>query len=101
MGANLPFCQHVLGGSSTDAKAARAELLLNILRHVPMSIISRANISAFPHSFKAYIETNLSVASPFPNVTELLAFRMNGFIFNEIKIILLNICKYILLSLFI
>jgi hypothetical protein len=91
----------VLGGSSTDAKAAKAELLLSYLRHVPMSRISTANISAFPHSFMACIETNLSVASPFPNVTELLTFRMTGFILSEIKIILLNICKYMLLSLFI
>ena len=44
-------------------------------------------------------ETNLNIASPFPNVTELLTLHMNGFLLSEIKIILLKVCKYILLSL--
>jgi hypothetical protein len=60
------------------------------LRHVPMSKISGANISAFPHSFMACTKANLSVVSPFPNVTESLTLYMNGFILSEIKIILLN-----------
>jgi hypothetical protein len=99
MRANLPFYQHLPGGSPTDAKAARAEKLPIHFRHVPMSRISVAKISAFPHSFMACIETNLSVASPFPNVTELLTLRVNVFLLSEIKIILLNVCKYILISL--
>jgi len=101
MGTNLPFYQHVRGGSSIDAKAARAELLFIHFCHVPMSRINRANISAFLHSFMAFRETNLSSASPFLNVTELLTFRMNGVLLSEIEIILLNVCKYILLSSFI
>jgi hypothetical protein len=99
MGAKLPFPQHIPGGSSSDAKASRAEKLPIHLRHVPISRISIANISAFPHSFIACIETILSVASPFPNFTELLTLRMNEFLLSEIKIILLNVCTYILLSL--
>jgi hypothetical protein len=62
----LLFYQHVPGG-----KEARAEKLPIYLRHVPMSRISVASLSAFPHYFMACIQTNLSVPSAFPNVTEL------------------------------
>jgi hypothetical protein len=94
----LPFYQHVPRCSASDAKAARAEKLPIHLRYVPMSRISGVNTSAFPHPFMACTEANLSVVSPFPNVTKSLTLDMNGFILSEIKISLftcVNISYYL------